>query len=66
MPTGVKVKVGGFNVRVGAGGLDSDGLAGHAVDKVKDKLLGCVIVGGVLLLLALITLAVVIAKIVFF
>ncbi len=65
VPTGVKVKVGGFNVRVGAGGVDGDSLANQVAGEAKDKIIGCAIVGGVVLVLGLITIGV-LAKIILF
>lgn len=65
IPTGVKVKVGGFSVRADKDGIDGGHFANQLADKAKDKLLGCAIVGGVLLVLGLIT-AVVLAKVLLF
>lgn len=65
IPTGVKVKVGGFSVRADKDGIDGGHFASQLADKAKDKLLGCAIVGGVVLLLGLIT-AAVLAKILLF
>jgi hypothetical protein len=58
MPTGVKVSVGGWSVRADADGVDGDHLADQVADKAKDKLLGCAIVGGTVLVLGLITMGV--------
>jgi hypothetical protein len=65
VPSAVKFEVGGFKVKVGKNGVDGDGLASQVLDKAQDKLIGCAVVGGVVLLLGLIT-AAVLAKVILF
>jgi hypothetical protein len=65
VPTGVRVDVGGFKVKVGKDGVDGGSLVDQIKDKAFDKLLGCAIVGGVVVLLGVITMGVLV-KVLFF
>lgn len=65
VPTGVQANIGGFKVRVGAGGVDGDHLANQVMGEAKDKLIGCVIVGGVVAVLGLATMFVLVKVILF-
>ena len=59
IPRKVNVRVGGFKVGVGAGGIDEEGLVGQLKSKIFDHLLEAAIIGGVLVLLFCITSAVI-------
>lgn len=65
VPTGVRVNVGGFKVKLGSDGVDGESLADQVKEKAFDKLLGCAIVGGVVLVLGMITMGVLV-KVIFF
>jgi hypothetical protein len=65
VPTGVNVHVGGWKIGVNGNGVNTNSLANQVQEKVKDKLLSCALVGGVVVVLGLITMGV-IAKIILF
>lgn len=65
VPDRVNVNVGGYNVGFGEGGVDGDGLADQATEKVKSEIFHYVLVGAILLFVAFICCGSVAYKLIF-